>query len=193
MKSFIILDRSGSMISRWAETLVALDTYFAGLPAGTKTSLLAFDQEMDWVFDNETPPGLKAKMQELGIGPRGMTALFDAIGTMADHVEKHAKKKAQIVILTDGAENASHRTRKDRVADIVKGWQERGFDVVFLGADFDAFREAATVGVSAHQTMNYRSANADVVGQTMADRATAYAQTGEVRAFNDEEREAALK
>lgn len=182
MKVFIILDRSGSMSSRWAEVTAALQGWLDKLDPDDKVWGLAFDNQLEWF-------ATKAKKVSFeGIGPRGMTALFDAIGCMAGVVDTEAKKKAQIVILTDGAENASQNKTRVEAGKIIEGWKEKGYDVVFLGADFDAFGQAANIGVAAAQTMSFDSANYAETSQVMSARSTRYKATGKVADFTDAER-----
>lgn len=186
MKSYILLDRSGSMQSNWAETLGAINGYVANIDRDTKVTLAVFDSvSFDVLRD-----GVKAKnwrhLTNDEANPRGMTPLFDAIGKLGNIVDA---KKAAIVILTDGAENASVEMSKDTARLVIVGWRARGYDVSFIGADFDAFSEARGLGLGYGQTMNVSKGKMAETMAVSAQRTNAYAATGQAQSFSDEDRE----
>ena len=195
MRVFVILDRSGSMSSRWDEVKSTLTGWLTSLSPKTKVWGLAFSSatfgnDQEW-FAERT----KASKVSLGsIEPGGLTALYDAIGTMSLTVELAVAvgKKAQILILTDGAENASRTTSRETAAEIIDSWKARGFDVVYLGADFDGFGEAHKLGISAGHTMTYDGAAAMSVAETLAQRSRVYSVTGTRPVFSDDDREKAI-
>ena len=85
--------------------------------------------------------------------PRGMTPLFDAIARLISMAEADNPEKAVIVIMTDGEENASREVTKAGVKAALDRAEKRGWEVVFLGAEFANFSDADAVGISARKTM----------------------------------------
>ncbi len=192
MKSFILLDRSGSMATHWVETIGALNAYAEKLAESepkAKITIASFDsQSFDVVRD-----GVKAKdwstIYPDEITPRSMTPLLDAIGKLGGLVKG---KRVSICILTDGKENASREMTRDSARGLIEQWKSSGYDVVFIGADFDAFDEAGSLGIARAQTMNTSKDNIGATMTAMAMRATNYAKTGDNKvAWSDEDREAA--
>ena len=174
MKTFILLDRSGSMTTNWVETLGAINAYADKVKNDkVKITVAAFDSSgFDIVRDN-----VKAKdfspITDMEVQPRGMTPLFDSIGKMAQVVRG---KKSAVMILTDGAENSSNEVSKSAAKDIIGGWKSKDYDVTFIGADFDAFGEAVGLGVSAGATLNIKKANLGATMDAYAARTVNYAK-----------------
>lgn len=203
MKVFVLIDRSGSMVNHWAEVVGGVNQWIDGLAEDTKVSAYAFDTVFDEVAVKQKPKKAAATLgaRLLGTGadtisPRGMTALYDAIGRMATIVKEQVKegKKAQIAIITDGLENASKESGKSAAAGIVDGWKALGYDVVYLGANFKDFSDAESIGVSLGQTMSFSTTHDSNVASTaaaMSRRSASYAASGVVTDFTDEERKQA--
>lgn len=71
----------------------------------------------------------------------GTTAMYDAVAASADELVKHAKERKQaLLIITDGADNASHLT----LAQAIRRVQNLGGPVVYtIGLLFDADKDEA--------------------------------------------------
>ena len=192
MKVYFVLDRSGSMAGRWTNTIMALQEFVSGLKAKDKISLLAFDTSFSMAYEMEKQEKLRLSgvLNGKKIAPRGATALFDAIARMNEHIFKTHKegKKAMVVILTDGYENASKDNTKEHVQGIIESWKKRGIDVSFIGSDFDNFAEGRTMGVNFADTMTVASHKTGAVAQALSGKAARY-RAGEDTAFTTEERE----
>jgi hypothetical protein len=95
--------------------------------------------------------------------PRGLTPLYDAIGTAISEaeVEMFGKKnwRALVVIQTDGEENNSKEYSREDIFDMIKAKQEQGWDFVFLGADQDAWLAGAKLGLHKGSVLTYASEN----------------------------------
>lgn len=206
MRHYILIDQSGSMYTRWSDTLGAVNSYAEGIVKSDKKkhkfTVAAFDSSGGFT----TRGGLrfvelrrnvkKAEWTEISsdeTSPSGGTPLFDAIGRMADLVAKDDPKRAAVIIVTDGGENSSQELSKAAVKAIIAGWEEKEYDVSFLGADFDAFGEAHQIGVSVAKTLNMKTINASEVGRMMALKSVAYGATGARAAYTDDERDLANK
>ncbi|MEL6258843.1 MAG: VWA domain-containing protein [Pseudomonadota bacterium] len=165
LHSYILLDRTGSMQSIWGEALGSVNAYAAGVaevdPDETKDlktqiTLAVFDAQDGLEFDvlrKSVGPGDWSEVTNTEASPRGMTPLFDAIGRMVSLAEGDAPEKAVIVVMTDGAENASREMTKDQAKAALDRVRARGWEVVFLGAEFADFDDADAVGVSSSKSI----------------------------------------
>jgi hypothetical protein len=193
MKTFILLDRSGSMATAWAETLSALNAFAADISTDRpkdKITVAAFDGGgFDLVRDKVKAADWPA-ITEKEVYPRGMTPLLDAIGRLDATIG--SAKKAAILILTDGGENGSREVDRKAAKAITEKWDKAGYDVTYIGADFDAFGEASSLGIGSGKTLNASKAK---IGATMAQYATrtrAYAKSGDNTAdWSEDARKAA--
>lgn len=194
MKSYILIDGSGSMASRRIETLGAVNAYVEAL--GEDKATKKADVTIA-VFDSQEPfkvvrNGVKIKdwipLTESEVFARGMTPLLDAIGVLNQTITLAKPKKASIVIVTDGFENASREITKESAKIILDGLRDKGYEVVFIGADFDAFGQSGGLGNSVGQTLNMSAGGYEGAFRSMAMKSATYAATGLVRDFTDEER-----
>ncbi len=69
----------------------------------------------------------------------GTTALYDAVAASADELSKHAQhRKEVLLIITDGADNASHLTLQQAIRRV----QDLGGPVVYsIGLEYDSTKE----------------------------------------------------
>ena len=94
--------------------------------------------------------------------PRGMTAMYDAIGSTIDAVYSKWKNstdrpdKVIFLIMTDGQENSSKEyTQKTVFESIQKRKDEDKWAFLFIGANIDTMQVGGGMGVSAGNTMSY--------------------------------------
>ena len=159
---WFLLDRSGSMQSIAGDVIGGFNSYFAeqqAQPGDATVSIIQFDSNdpeevlIDRARLSDVRPIAAQQFQ-----PRGTTPLFDAIGLLLDRAEHAGGHGADqlVVILTDGAENASHRWSRadlfERIADLT----ERGWTFVFLGANQDSYGTGGELGMAPGNISNYR-------------------------------------
>jgi hypothetical protein len=196
----MLLDRTGSMQTIWAETLSSINGYVEKLAADkvdAKVTLAMFDSHNGTQFDvirqaadvKEWKP-----VTDHEASPRGYTPLYDAIGRLMGIAAGDTSSKAIVIVVTDGQENASREVTRVGAKSMLDKVRGRGWDVVFLGANFDAFTEAASVGTNAAQTLfvDAGAMKATMAGP-MAQRASAYAKEAKMQDFSDEDRKVASK
>lgn len=197
MKAYILLDRSGSMATNWVETIGSLNAYVEGLAADKATkkaeiTVAAFDSQEPYKVLRESVKASEWSNILVGeAAPRASTPLYDAIGKLVDTVRTAAPKKATIVVITDGAENASREVGKDAAKAMLDDMRGKNFDVVFIGANFDAFGQSASLGTQSGQTLNMTAGNYQSAMRGLAMRSSSYASTGTVASFSDEDRKKA--
>lgn len=191
---FILLDRSGSMSMRWDETLSSLNAYATELQKAKEAgaiTLACFDDYQGLQFDvlrNHLPIKDWRKITPDEATPRGSTPLMDAAARLVALAEKNDAKKSVIVVITDGQENASREVTKEHVQKMIKRCKDRGWQVVFLGADFDAFDNASMSGVGKAQTLNMTAGNYATVMRSVALQASGYTTMGAAMSFSDDDR-----
>lgn len=192
LNAYVLLDRSGSMSTRWSEALGSVNAYVEGLAkVPAKVTLATFDDVAGIQFDvirDAVPVADWKNVTADEASPRGGTPLFDAIGRVVALADKANAEKTIVVVMTDGGENMSREITKTGVKAAVERCQARKWEVVFLGADFDAFGEAANVGVGAGKVLrmsagNYRSATANLAAKSMG-----YFTGAEAVSFDEKDR-----
>lgn len=179
---YMLLDRSGSMQNKWEETLGAVNGYAAelGKTAGTKNSkitLAVFDGAGSTQFDvirKNHKAKEWAKVTETEAHPRGMTPLFDAISLLDAVIKADDPEVATVVIITDGEENGSKEISRKAAGEIIAGFKEKLYDVVFIGADFDAFGQSHGLGIGTGNTLNASKGGIGGMAQTLASRSAGY-------------------
>jgi hypothetical protein len=174
-----IQDRSGSMSSVWEETLSGFKTYVKDMQADQQKdsevsylfSLTTFDTQI------ETPylgvPIDKVDGDELKKhGPRGSTALYDAIGkTLQAHDDDKSLTfdKAIVVIVTDGQENSSREWSKTALHAAIDERIKRGnWTFTYLGTQPETWDDATSLGMGVGASATYNAANAGATYATMA-------------------------
>jgi hypothetical protein len=200
----VLLDRSGSMESIKSDTEGGFNAFIAAQRSETldiRVTLAQFDTQYEVVYANR--PAADVPLLELQ--PRGMTALYDAVGRLVTDVgaelaalpEDQRPGRVTVVVLTDGHENSSQEWTHTAVSEVIRR-QERDYawEFVFLGANMDAVAIGRGLGFAADRSLTY-APDGDSVGSTWA-ATTAYvarrnaAPVGErVAGFSDEDRAAA--
>lgn len=201
MQAYILLDRSGSMQSLWVEALSSVNAFARELankkdgPAvDSHVTLAVFDSQETLQFDvlRKKQPALHwDNVTDRDASPRGMTPLLDAIVRTIALAEADNPDKAVIVIMTDGHENASREVTRDGVKVALDRVRARGWEVVFLGANFDNISDASSVGVAAAQQMAMSAGTMERSLASLARKSRVYAVSarGEAPiAFDEEDR-----
>jgi hypothetical protein len=200
----VLLDRSGSMESIKSDTEGGFNAFIdaqRGAQLDIRITLAQFDTEYDVVYANRPV----ADVPPLELQPRGMTALYDALGKLITDVgaelaalpENERPGRITIVVLTDGHENSSKEWSHKAVNEAIRRQeQDYAWEFVFLGANMDAVAIGQQLGFAADRSMTYAT-DGDGVGSTWA-ATTAYvarrnaAPAGSrVDGFSDAERAAA--
>lgn len=162
----ILLDRSGSMNSIKEPMEKAFDEFIQGhkINPTTKLTLIQFDStNPQEIIYQGVPVG---SVERLILQPRGMTPLVDAMVSAIDNTgsrlanmrESDRPDQVLMVIITDGAENAStHYKRADVAKRISKQTNDYKWQFIYLGANQDAIGEAATFGISPSFALNYQA------------------------------------
>lgn len=104
------------------------------------------------------------------ITPRGMTPLYDAIDRGIEVAEKAGYDKTSIIVITDGLENKSSKyTTKEQIRSRIESAEARGWEITFIGAQFESEVMAADFGMSTSKFLDV--GNANDLGAAMAETA----------------------
>lgn len=201
LAAFILLDRSGSMSSKWSDSLGAIDTYVRGLTedgqGDAQVSLAVFDahpQKLDFqVLRDKVQAKAFPPIKSTEAQPRGGTPLYDACALLASMAEQHNAPKTVLIIATDGEENSSREANKDTVKAAFDRLRGKGWEVIFLGVDFDNFGDARSVGNAYGQTISMDADNIGATLRSLASKSASYAVGAAPMSFDDEDRKAASK
>lgn len=204
MQAYILLDRSGSMQSLWVEALSSVNAFAkelankTGGPAvDSHISLAVFDSQESLQFDvlRRKQPALHwESVTDKEASPRGMTPLLDAMVRIISLAEGDNPDKAVIVVMTDGQENASREVTRDGVKAALDRVKAKGWETVFLGANFDNIADASSVGVGGDKQMAMSAGTMNESMSRLARKSRAYAQAAPGAApiaFDAEDRVAA--
>jgi hypothetical protein len=161
-----IIDRSGSMELIKTDAIGGFNAFLEEqkkLPGEATLTYVQFNHESEVILENK-PLQEVEPITEREYQPAGMTALLDAVGTTIDAAgkrlaampEKQRPKNVIVAILTDGHENASKTyTLSDIKERITHQKENYAWDFIFLGANQDAFDEAAKIGIDQKDSFQF--------------------------------------
>lgn len=197
----LIVDRSGSMSSIKTDMEGGLKTLLdeqLAEPGLLTVDLVVFDEEIDHIYSLTDPATLEVKIE-----PRGMTALYDAIGVGVSNfgrsleaMPEHARPETvQVIVVTDGHENASKEYSAKAIKKLVTQQKDvYKWDFVFLGANQDAVLSGVDLGFDAGSAMSFMPGAAGVdASAKSASRYVTDVRRKQKKLFMAEERIAALE
>ena len=172
-----IQDRSGSMQSVWQETLSGFRAFINELrDKGEKESveylfsLTTFDTLVE-------TPVIAEPIKNVDIdilikhGPRGSTALYDAVGVTIQNTDqnRHGAEKIIVVVVTDGHENSSREWTKDRLHSAVDAKLNAGdWTFTYLGTQPETWDDAEAFGMNRAAARSYQPVMAAAAYATVA-------------------------
>ena len=163
-----ILDRRGSMAGLEGDTIGGFNAMIDKQKkehGEAFVSTVLFDNESVVIHDRVDIQKIEP-MTDRDYYVRGCTALLDAVGGAIHHignVHKYAREedrpeKTLFVITTDGMENASRQYSYERLKAMIERQKEKyGWEFIFLGANIDAAKEAASFGIDSDHSANYHA------------------------------------
>lgn len=166
---FVIADRSGSMESIRDDAIGGFNSFLEEqqkLDGKANLTLVLFDDKYEVPVKSVDIQKVKPLTRETFV-PRGMTAMNDAIGKAIVELSEIAPDKAVVCIITDGAENSSKEFSNQQVKDKIKEVEAKGWQVVFLAANIDAFSAGGSLGINSATTFGF-AANAQGVHNAYA-------------------------
>lgn len=188
-----LLDETGSMQSIADDTIGGFNSYLDGLGKLTaRVTLASFDSNRFVVRSEAAKPRDVERLSRENYRPGAMTPLIDSAMRLISMVEKTVKSKdrVNIVIQTDGHENASSKHTRADLAAKVKKLTKKGWEFIYLGAGIDAFAEAASFGISKDKTLNYGKQKSGETFDLVSRKTAAYAATGQSMSWSTKDRSA---
>ena len=182
-----ILDRSGSMESIIGDAIGGFNEFIKEqkkLEDEASMTVALFDDRYDLLYDNIPIKEVK-DFDRSTWSPRGLTALYDAIGKTVNTVKqthKNLKKKERpdkvlVCIVTDGMENHSKEYTQSQIQDLIKECEkEHDWAFIYLAANQDAFAAGTSFGISGGNTYTFTADGAGMenVSATLTNAATYY-------------------
>ncbi len=160
----LVIDRSGSMASIKNDMVGGLTSLVeeqTAEPGLLTLSMVTFDTSVELVHSMVAPENVAIALE-----PRGSTALYDALGFALNTLQSSIDAlpdpvkpgNVQVVVVTDGEENASKEFTGPALKTLVtEKLEERNWDIVFLGANQDAVMKSAEIGVRPDSAMTYKA------------------------------------
>lgn len=190
---FVALDRSGSMSGeRWTTAIESLNEYIKNLQKEKiegDVSITAFDTfhgvagttvRLEDIVKNQSIAYFEALNPSV-LTPGGGTPLYDAAGIVMDRALERNNDRTVVVILTDGEENQSKEYTQVKIKDKVKQLQDKKWEVIFLGANFDVSTYTASAGLTSGKFRNVDMSNQvlrTAMYTDLSSSTVAYAKTG---------------
>ena len=180
-----ILDRSGSMSSIMSDSIGGFNTFLKQqkeLPDEATLTVALFDDKYELLYDDVDIKKVKDITSKEWY-PRGVTALYDAIGKTINNVKATHRKlgveapaKVLVCVVTDGHENASKEYTRSDIQKLIQDCEKDDWNFIYLAANQDAFAVGSSFGISYGNTYTYTASAAGVAGMstTMNNASVSY-------------------
>lgn len=189
---YILIDGSGSMVFKWEATIAALDGFMDTLRSNNIAS-----HGIVHVFDTVRVESIQ-RDSEIGTWQSfandplssdwGGTPLYDAINLMGRTLRDLDPPKASIVIVTDGQANGKQVTSAVQAKAILDWCRAKGWQITFLGADFNNAEQAKTLGANPRNMIGVRKEKIAEAGKLLGDKRVRYARGADDMGFTDDEK-----
>lgn len=160
----VIADRSGSMDLIRDDAIGGFNTFIENqkdVEGDANLTLVLFNDNYDVVLESENIHKVEP-LDETTFVPMSMTAMNDAIGKAVASLKEKNPTKAIVCILTDGADNCSCEYSNEQIKKLMEEIKGKGWEVVFLAANIDAFSAGATRGITT--TVSYSATGGGIRG-----------------------------
>lgn len=195
---YILMDGSGSMMDKWWPMLGALDNFMEVLIAQNIHShgtVSVFDDDdlamiqrdgiiRDWKPFTKDPIGAywggTPLYHAINHNVRLIKEMIEEGGQQCDQV------KVSLVIVTDG-QNTEGGTTADQARAILDWCRACGWQVTFLGCEFNNYSQARLLGANDSNAIGVTTANLAEAGKLLGRKRAHHARTGEDINFTKDE------
>jgi len=190
VKIWFLLDRSGSMQHLTEDVIGGFNQFLADQttkPGKARMTAVQFDGDnpFEVIYDAKRVATISPLTNRTYFA-RGITPLYDAVGTLIEHADARIVKRAKgghpledqlVIVFTDGRENASRRFDRTQVFDLIKQRMDDDWTFVFMGSNQDSYAEGGKIGLVDGNVQDY-AATPESVDKAFASMSRA---TGEFR------------
>ena len=178
----IVLDESESMKKRKSEIIEAVNKFIKSIASGVSfvTSVVTFNDTSIIVIDRLPQVPL---VDSTDYNPKGMTALYDAIGQVITTLVREGERTLCCVV-TDGEENSSTIFTSLSVRDLIFSKGD-SLQMIYLGSNQDAILNGNAFGISDSDCIAYEDDEIDSVFECLG---SAISRGGCKIVFTEEEK-----
>lgn len=115
----LIVDNSGSMIPKRREVIAAALAFARSSNPQDQMFVVNFNEHVSFGLPDDMPFTDEVAQLEVAlsrIAANGQTALYDAVAAGIEHLKKGNRDKQVLIVISDGADNASKRTKSQILA-----------------------------------------------------------------------------
>lgn len=190
---FILLDGSASMSDKWNDTLRAIDAYVDVMRQERVNSQIILSefsdsQRVGTILRDEHIDSWYPLSRSKVPFDFGGTALYDAINHMGRFMRDLDPPRASIVIATDGEECSSEYTDENQARSILDWCRAKGWQVTFIGCDFNNSKQAAKLGGRPETFIGVQKRLLSDAARNLAKKRAAYGLYGQDMHFSDDEK-----
>lgn len=189
-----VLDRSGSMQSILSDAVGGFNSFLDEQQKlkvdECRMTVAMFDDQYELLYNNALIDDV-LPFTENSYGPRGMTALYDAIGKTINSVgieldamsENEKPGKILFVILTDGMENTSKEFKCSDVMKLIKQQTTQwNWQFIYLAADENGMQQGLDLGIQ--NSANYANGGIKSAHSCFTSYACNYRVAGDIGKFS---------
>lgn len=151
-----ILDKSGSMSGSEESTISSFNEYLEKEKKNnykTRITTILFSDDYSYLYKGADVSKVSPLTRDdYFVG--GCTALYDAIGSSINYIDRCDTDKVLFIIITDGYENASKEFDKEKIRKMIKN--HSNYEFVYIGADIDSYSSGGSIGIKSANIANFK-------------------------------------
>lgn len=151
-----VLDKSGSMSGSEDSTISSFNEYLEKEKKNnykTRITTILFSDDYSYLYKGADVSKVSPLTRDdYFVG--GCTALYDAIGSSINYIDRCDTDKVLFIIITDGYENASKEFDKEKIRRMIK--DHSNYEFVYIGADIDSYSSGGSIGIKSANIANFK-------------------------------------
>ena len=151
-----ILDKSGSMSGSEDSTISSFNEYLEKERENnykTRITTILFSDDYSYLYKGADVSKVSPLTHE-DYFTSGCTALYDAIGSSINYIDRCDTDKVLFIIITDGYENASKEFDKEKIRRMIRN--HSNYEFVYIGADIDSYSSGDSIGIKSDNIANFK-------------------------------------